>query len=73
MLLLTECVWKLIGHESTLKILEFILNLIEKVKHGFLLSSIEQDKILISQHSPPKFRNFADQDGPKRRPHENDF
>ena len=32
---------------------------------------IEQDKIRISQFSPPKFRYFADQNGPKRGPDEN--
>ena len=31
------------------------------------------DEILISQLSPPKFRNFADQNGPKSGPHENEF
>ena len=30
-------------------------------------------KILISQLSPPKFRYFADQNGPKGGPHENEF
>ena len=34
---------------------------------------IERDKILISQLSPPKFRYFADQNGPKGRPRENEF
>ena len=34
---------------------------------------IEQDKILISQLSPPKFRYIADQNRPKRGPHENEF
>ena len=32
------------------------------------VSWIEQDKILISQLSPPKFRYFADQNGPKGDP-----
>ena len=32
---------------------------------------IEQDKILISQLSPPKFRYFADQNGSKLGPNEN--
>ena len=36
-------------------------------------SWIERDKILISQPSPPKFRYFADQTGPKGRPHETNF
>ena len=31
---------RVLDHEITLKILEFILNLIEKVKPGFLLSSM---------------------------------
>ena len=31
---------KQLDHEITLKILEFVLNLTEKVKHGFLLSSM---------------------------------
>ena len=37
------------------------------------VSRIERDKILISQLSPQKFRYFADQNGPKGRPHENEF
>ena len=37
------------------------------------VSWIERDKILISQLSPPKFRYFADQNGPKGEPHENKF
>ena len=37
------------------------------------ISWIEQDKILISQLSPPKFRYFTDQNGPKGGPHENEF
>ena len=32
--------WGFLGHEITLKILEFLLNSIEKLKSGFLLSSI---------------------------------
>ena len=31
---------EVVDHEITLKILEFILNSIEKVKPGFLLSSV---------------------------------
>ena len=34
---------------------------------------IEREKILISQLSPAKFRYFADQNGPKGEPHENEF
>ena len=34
---------------------------------------IEQEKIVISQFSPPKFRYFADQSGPKGGPYENEF
>ena len=34
---------------------------------------IERGKILILQLSPPKFRYFADQNGPKGGPHENEF
>ena len=47
------------------------LNLTEKSKTCFFtflnkyVSWIEQDKILISQFSPPKFRHFADKRGPK--------
>ena len=38
------------------------------------ISRIERDKILISQHSPSKFRYFADQNGPRENePHENAF
>ena len=37
------------------------------------VSRIERDKILISQLSSQKFRYFADQNGPKGRPHENEF
>ena len=37
------------------------------------VSRIEQDKTLISQLSPPKFRYFTDQNGPKGGPHENKF
>ena len=32
---------------------------------------IERNKVLISQLAPPKFRYFADQNGPKEGPHEN--
>ena len=69
----------LLDHEITLKILEFILNLIEKVKPGALhflnvyISWIERDKILILQLSTSKLMYFADQNGPKRGPHENEF
>ena len=37
------------------------------------VSWIEQDKILISQLSPPKFRYFANQNGPKGDPMKMDF
>ena len=37
------------------------------------VSWIEWDKTLISQLSPPKSRYFADQNGPKGGPHENEF
>ena len=37
------------------------------------VSWIERDKILISQLSPLDFRYFADQNGPKRGPHEIEF
>ena len=37
------------------------------------VSWIERGKILISQLSPPKFRYFTDQNGPKGQPHENEF
>ena len=36
-------------------------------------SRIDRDKILISQLSLPNFRYFADQNGPKGWPHENEF
>ena len=69
----------IIDPEITLKNFEFILNSIEKVKPAFFIflnayvSCIEQDKILISQLSPPKLRYFAEQNDPKYRPHENEF
>ena len=67
----------LIDHEITLKISEFVINSIEKVKPGFLLnvsvSWIERDKILISQLPTSKYRYFADQNGPKAGSHENEF
>ena len=71
--------FKEIHHEITLKILEFIFNSIEKVKSVFFtflivyVSWIEQDKILVSQLPPPKFRYFANQNGQKRGPHEDEF
>ena len=34
---------------------------------------IERNKVLIPQLSPPKFRSFGDQNGPKGGPHENEF
>ena len=37
------------------------------------VSWIEQDKILISQLSPPKFRYFSSQNGPKADPMKMDF
>ena len=37
------------------------------------VSRIERDKILISQLSPPKFRYFAEQNGPKGGRYENEF
>ena len=37
------------------------------------VSWIERDKILISQLSPPKFRYFTDQNGPKGGPYETNF
>ena len=44
-----------LDHEISLEILEFILNLIEKVKHGFLLSSmcmfLESNQTNSSSHS----------------------
>ena len=33
----------------------------------------KQNKILISQHSPPQFKYFAYQNGPKGGPNENEF
>ena len=57
----------------------FILNSVEKVKPGFLLSLnmyfswIEWDKILISKLSPLKFRYLADQNGPKGEPGKMNF
>ena len=37
------------------------------------VSWIKREKILISQFSHPRFRFFADQNGPKTGPHENEF
>ena len=37
------------------------------------VSWIERDKILISEVSSPKFRYFAEQNGPTGRPHEYEF
>ena len=37
------------------------------------VSWIEQDKILISQLSPPKLKYFAHKKGPKGVTHENEF
>ena len=62
-----------------MEILGFVLNSIEKVKPVFFtilnvyILWIEREKILISQLSPSKFRYFADQNGPKGEPHENEF
>ena len=55
-----------------------VLNLMETVKPGFLLSllcvsCIKRNKILISQISPLKFRYFTDQNKPKEGSHENEF
>ena len=62
---------KIIGHEIMWKILEFILNSIEKVKPVCLLSCV----CFLNQtrQNPPKLRYFADQTGAKRRPHKNKF
>ena len=63
--------FSIIDHEITLKILEFILNAIEKVKLGFLLSSMcmspESNGTKSKAHSfsLSKFRHFADQNRPK--------
>ena len=61
---------KVTDHEITLKILKFMLNLIEKVNPDFFIflnvyvSRFKRDKILISQLSSPNFRYFAGQNGP---------
>ena len=71
--------WGLFALNSPWDQTSLVLNSIEKVKPGFFtflniyISSIERDKILISQFLPPKFRYFADQNGPKGGPHENEF
>ena len=56
-----------------------VLKSIGKLQPGFLLSLISMllesnwEKILITQFSLPKFRYFADQNGPNGGPHENEF
>ena len=64
-------------HEITLKTSEFILNMIEKVNpfifRNVYVFRIEREKIPISQLSLPESRYFADQNGLKVGPHENEF
>ena len=61
-----------IDHEITLKTLEFILNMIEKV-NPFIFRNVYVFRIPISQLSLPESRYFADQNGLKVGPHENEF
>ena len=56
-----------------------VFNSIERVEADFLLFLIgillesKRDKIPISQLLLPKFKYFANQNGPKGGPHENEF
>ena len=77
-MMFTSTLSGLFDHEITLKILEFIINLIEKVKPGFLLSSMcmfpkSNRKNPNLTGLTPKFRYFADQNRPNGGTHENEF